>query len=90
MKINEGFILKSVGGENVVLAVGKASTYLNGIIRLNKTGALLWERMAADGGAEEAELVSLLVDTYHIDASAAESDVAFFLTSLKPVHCIVE
>ena len=41
MKIKDGFMLRKVGGQNVVVAVGKASRDFNGIIRLNDTGKFL-------------------------------------------------
>ena len=44
MKIKDGFMLRKVGGQNVVVAVGKASRDFNGIIRLNDTGRFLWEK----------------------------------------------
>jgi len=43
MKIKEGFILRKVAGKHVVVAVGSASKILNGMIRLNDTGAICWD-----------------------------------------------
>lgn len=41
MKIRKGFILRKVGEQNVVVAVGEASRSFNGIIRLNDSGRYL-------------------------------------------------
>ena len=38
MKINEGFVLRKVGKDQVVVAIGEASARLNGLIKLNGTG----------------------------------------------------
>ena len=38
MKIKNGFMLRKVGAQNVVVAVGEASRSFNGIIRLNDSG----------------------------------------------------
>ena len=38
MKIKNGFMLRKVGSQNVVVAVGTASKDFNGIIRLNDSG----------------------------------------------------
>ena len=44
MKLREGFILRQVAGENVVLSVS-ADVDLNGMITLNDTGCTLWKRL---------------------------------------------
>ena len=38
MKIKSGLILRSVGGENVVVPVGEMSKKFHGMITLNETG----------------------------------------------------
>ena len=48
MKIRNGFMLRKVGGQNVVVAVGAASRDFNGIIKLNETGAFLWELLKSE------------------------------------------
>ena len=42
MKIKKGFVLRVVGGENVVVPVGEMSKSFHGMINLNETGAFLW------------------------------------------------
>ena len=44
MKIKEGFLLRQVSGQVVVLPTGNELD-LNMMITLNDTGAFLWERM---------------------------------------------
>ena len=46
MKTKAGFMLRSVGGRHVVVAVGKASEEFNGLITLNDSGAFLWEELS--------------------------------------------
>ena len=88
MKIKEGFVLKTVVGEHVVVAVGKASFVLNGIIKLNDSGKLLWN--AIEGGADEAQLARLLVRTYGIPGEKAQKDVGAFLSTLRSAGCLEE
>ena len=38
MKIKNGFVLRDVGGQAVVIAVGEASKTFHGMINLNATG----------------------------------------------------
>ena len=67
MKIKDGFMLRKVGGQNVVVAVGKASLEFNGIIRLNETGKFLWEQLKAD--ITEEQLITLKGIALILDAS---------------------
>ena len=80
MKIKDGYLLSEVAGTTVVVPVDPAHTF-RGMLKLNGTGTLLWERLATD--AEESELVALLVSEYEIDGATAARDVDAFLTMLR-------
>lgn len=88
MKIKEGFVLRTVVGESVVVAVGKASILLNGIIKLNDSGALLWK--AIQDGSDKEQLVRLLMQTYDISGERAEKGVNGFLDTLRAIGCLEE
>lgn len=81
MKIKNGFLLRQVGTQNVVVAVGEESRNFNGIIRLNDTGRFLWENLQKD--IEEKELVRIMLLEYDIDGATAEADVADFINTLR-------
>ena len=42
MKIKNGFVVREIAGECVVVALGEASKVFNGIIKLNETGKIIW------------------------------------------------
>jgi len=86
MKIKEGFILRTIAKEHVVVAIGKASTVLNGIIKLNNSSAFLWNIL--NDGAEKDDLVSALQERYGIPEDVADRDVSAFLEVLSSVGCI--
>ena len=86
MKIKDGFILQTVGDENVVVPIGKASTGLNGIIRLNGSGVLLWNLLAA--GADEQQLIRGLTEEYGISDETAGRDISAFLAVLAKAGCL--
>ena len=48
MKIKKGFLMREVAGENVVIAVGEAAKSFKGMIRLNPSGAFLWQLLEKD------------------------------------------
>lgn len=81
MKIKKDFILRSVGTENVVVAVGEQSRSFNGMIRLNETGKFLWELLQED--RDEEALIDALLESYDINREQAETDVKRFVERLK-------
>lgn len=74
MKIKEGFFLHRVDGENIVIAVGKASAGFHGVIKLNDTCADIWR--AFEDGKSEAEAVNMLTEKYDVDKEKATADVS--------------
>lgn len=86
MKIKSGFILRTVAGNNVVVAIGEQSKNFNGVIKLNESGLVLWNKLSA--GADKAELVSALLDEYDITADIAENDVDRFVGVLRDAGAI--
>ena len=80
MKIKEGYILRQIAGEYVVIPSGE-DLDLNLMITLNETGSFLWERLAE--GAEEEDLVKALLAEYDVDEARARKSVAAFIAKLK-------
>lgn len=80
MKIREGFLLRQVAGQTVVLPTG-AELDLNMMITLNDTGAFLWERLQAE--TDEAALVAALLAEYDVDEATARKSVAAFIEKLS-------
>lgn len=88
MKIKEGFILRKVGKEQVVVALGEASALLNGLIKLNTSGVMLWKQL--EQGAQRSELVDALLERYDITHEQAEVDVDAFLKPLRDIGAVTE
>lgn len=81
MKIKDGFMLRKVGSETVVVATGVASVGFNGIIRLNGTGEFLWGLLGQD--TTEDALIAAMLEEYDIDEATAKKDIAAFVGRLK-------
>ena len=45
LKTKKGFLLRRLGDEFMVVAIGEASKSFNGMIRLNDTGAFYWKEL---------------------------------------------
>ncbi len=86
MKINEGFILKEiegVGGETkyVVIAVGKASEKIGGMITLNETLKDIWKLIEA--GKTKDQIIDEMVKRYDVTREAFSLDLEKILADLK-------
>ncbi len=80
MKLKEGFILRKVAGENVVIPSGNELN-LNILITLNDTGAFLWKCLESE--CDFDILVSALLKEYDVEAEVARSAVEGFIATLK-------
>ena len=80
MKIKKGFIVRKVGDENIVVPVGEASKSFHGMIKLNESGAFLWNFYTAEHTEEEG--VSALLSEYEVEREVAERDVKVFVENL--------
>ena len=81
MKIKQGFILREVAGNYIVVAVGSAVKEFNGVINLNETGAYLWKKL--QDGADEEGLVKALLEEYEVEEELARKDVKAFVEKLQ-------
>lgn len=87
MKIKSGFMLRTIAGCKIVVAVGRRTIDFNGIINLNDTGAFLWERL--EQGADEDELVAAILETYtDVDEPTARNSVRDFVKTLRDAGCL--
>ena len=83
MKIKNGFVLVAMGDEHVAVAVDEAQTSFNGIMKMNKTGAWLWEQLKED--ITEEALVARMCETYEgLDADTAKRDLEEYLGYIEP------
>ena len=81
MKIKNGFVLEKVGDSWLAVAVGELATQVNALIKLNGSGAFLWELIAKED-LTESEMVDRLLAEYDVDREIAERDIASFVATL--------
>ena len=80
MKLKEGFLLRTVAGQTVVLPTGD-DLDLNMMITLNDTGAFLWERLEEE--TTEDALVQALLAEYDVEEATARNAVVAFVKQLN-------
>ena len=82
MQINKDFTIQKVGSSYVAVPVGETSKHFHGMVRLNETGAFLWNKMAEKDCTEE-ELVEAILEEYEIDRETAMEDVHRIVAQLR-------
>ncbi len=87
MKIKEGFLVKKIAGDYLVVPTGDNIVDFAVAVSLNETGAFLWEQLKNDTTLEK--LSEALVSEYGIEKSDAENDVLDYINLLKS-HDFIE
>ena len=81
LKIKDGFLLKEVAGNFVVVPVGENLVDFSAMITINETGSFLWQHLQNDTTIEE--LVQKLTEEYDIDMATAKEDTEEFIKILN-------
>ena len=80
MKLKDGFLLRTVAGQTVVLPTGDELD-LNMMITLNDTGKFLWQLLEKE--TTEEALVQAITAEYDVDEARAAKSVGAFVARLK-------
>lgn len=80
MKIKEGFVLRSLGNEQIVAGEGLEQINFSKLISLNASAAYLWQEIE-DKEFDEQMLAALLAEKYGIDPNIALADVRELIES---------
>lgn len=81
VRVKEGFVLREVGGQTVVIATGEASENFHGMIKLNAVGKEIWKGLSE--GLSEEEIAKKLSQIYTVDIETAVSDTKEFINQMK-------
>ena len=73
MKQKKGFKLRSICGENIIVAEGIENIDFSKIISMNESSAYLWEQ-TRDRDFTVDDLCQLLLDEYDVDEKTAYAD----------------
>ena len=80
MKLKDGFVLRNVAGQIVVLPSGDDFD-LNMVITLNETGKFIWQLLEDDISQEE--IVSAILKEFDVDTDQAQAAVSDFIRKLN-------
>ena len=81
MKFKDGYKVRSIAGENVVIMQGAVGSDMTRIISLNDSSLLLWNELQGKE-FEVADVAEVLIENYNIDTEIAERDAKAWIEKL--------
>ena len=88
MKQKEGFVLRTVCGEHVIVGEGLGTIDFGKLISLNETAAWLWEKAGEMGDFNIGSLTKALCDEYEVSAEDAQQDVEKMVTQWQELGIV--
>ena len=73
MRIKEGFELRNICGENIVIGHGVDNINFTKVISMNESAADIWHAIV-DKDFTLDDMVQVLLDNYEVDAETARRD----------------
>lgn len=80
MKLIEGFCIRKILDETVIIPTGKAAHCLSGLISVNETGEFIFELLQTEQTIES--LVAEMLEEFEVEKEKAEADVEAFVKVL--------
>ena len=87
MKINEGFELRTVCSENVIIAYGRKNIDFSKVISLNESAALMWRAVLGKDFTAD-DMAEALMQEYEVDRETAQKDAEAMLQQWLEVGLI--
>ncbi len=87
MKIKSGFVLEKVGSSYLAVATGDAAKSFQGLVRMNETGAFMWN-IVKDSDKSCEELVEALEKEYDAPRELLLRDAKSFERQLRDAGII--
>lgn len=88
MRIKNGFILREVCGEKVIIGEGLGAINFGRLLCLNDSAAWLWKQAQAIGDFTTEVLADKLSEAYDVTPDEARQDVADIIAEWKEVGVI--
>ena len=88
MKQKEGFVLRTVCGEHVIVGEGLKTIDFGKLISLNETAAWLWKKAGKMGDFDIDHLTAALCAEYEVAEDAARQDVTKMVTQWQELGIV--
>ncbi len=87
MRLKYNFVVQQVDEDFVAVAVGEDAAEFGGLIRMNKTGAFLFEQLKSDKSRKE--LLTSMVEKYDAPEAVLAGNLDGFLERLEKEGVLV-
>lgn len=74
MKAKKGFNIRTICGENIIVAEGRQNIDFSNIIDMNDSSAYLWKAVQDMPSFEVEDMAKLLTEEYEVDYDTALAD----------------
>ncbi len=88
MKLNYKYSANEIGGNYIAVPVGDAQSPFNGFIKLNETGAYIFDQLQEE--ISEADLVSRVVEKFGCDTETAAKNVDYIVSGLRKANLLTD
>ncbi|MBQ9204969.1 MAG: PqqD family protein [Prevotella sp.] len=88
MRQKEGFVLRDVCGEHVIVGEGLGTIDFGKLISLNETAAWLWRKAGEMGDFDIDRLTAALCAEYEVAEDAARQDVTKMVTQWQELGIV--
>jgi hypothetical protein len=88
MRIKQGFVLREVCGERVIVGEGLGAINFGKLLALNETAAWLWQQALAMGDFSIEALAEKLCEEYEVTPDVAKADVEQMVAEWQKVGVV--
>ena len=83
MKLNEDYVIQPLVNEYLVIPIGEAGKRFSGVIRMNTTGAFMWNAIRNGADTKEKILAEVRKVYEDVDPEMVEEDLNQFLGTIQ-------
>ena len=87
MKIKEGYKVREMAGEHVIIKQGRFGADMTRVIALNATSLLLWQELQGRD-FEVEDVVKELTDNYDVERQVALTDAIEWMAKLEEADLV--
>lgn len=88
MKLDEGFLVRNIAGEDVLVPIGGKVIEFKGLMTLTPVGAFIFRQLQEN--RSEREITKAILEEYETDEATASADLAEFLARLRELGVLTD
>jgi len=88
MKLKDGFVLREVCGEKIIVGEGLGAIDFGHLVSVNETAAWLWSEAVRQGEFTVESLGDALCEEYEVSPETARADIQALLDKWKELGIV--